>query len=148
MAKFVFNFEQLLDIKRKMENQAQMTLGKRIQELEDSVQKLKKSKQLYDKSIREFELSLNKGRIDPLEIQRLNHYIGYFKNQIHIGEKEVIQKENAVKKAKEEVKKALQERKTYEILKDKAYEAYLEAEKQQEAKTIDEIVSFKYKEER
>jgi flagellar FliJ protein len=64
------------------------------------------------------------------------------------NQKKVKEEENKVDQAKERVKKALQERKTYEILKEKAYEAYMEEEKQAETKTVDEIVSFKYKDER
>ena len=145
MAKFIFNFEQLLNIKQKIEKQEQMNLGRAMQRLSESIEKLEKLEISNKEALKEFQVSLNKGRIEQLEIKRLNEKIKYYHRQT-ISQKDIIKKnEKQVENVKEKLKKALQERKTFEILKEKAYEEYYEAEKANEAKINDEIVSFKYK---
>ena len=52
--------------------------------------------------------------------------------------------EDQVVRKRDRLSKAMQERKTYEILREKALEAYYEEEKQEAMKLIDEQVSFKY----
>lgn len=146
MAKFEFSFEQLLNIKRKIEKQEQMKLGKAMQELSAGLQQLEIMKYHYKDSVSKLQSILNSGQILPIEIKRNNESISFYHNQVETQTKLVIRLEQTVEEAKEAVKIALQERKTYEILKDKAYEQYLEEEKQAESKLIDEIVSFKYRE--
>jgi len=146
MAKFVFSFEQLLNIKRKIEKQEQMKLGKAMQELSAALQRLEVIKYHYQDAVLELQNSLGSGKIIPVEIKRINESISFYHQQVEEQNSLVHRLEIQVDEAKERVKKALQERKTYEILKEKALELYLEEEKQAEAKLIDEIVSFKYRE--
>lgn len=148
MAKFIYNFDQLLNIKKKIEKQEQMSLGKEMQALSGAMQRLTVTKYHYEDAMKEFQTNLSTQRINPVEIKRLNEKVAYFHQQIIIEKEKVKQQELIVEQAKEKVKKALQERKTYEILKEKAYEEYIEEEKRQETKTNDEINSFKYKDER
>jgi len=146
MAKFVFTFEQLLNIKRKIEKQEQMKLGKVMQELSGALARLEVIRYHYQDAVLELQKSLGSGKIIPVEIKRVNESISFYHQQVEEQSSLVSRLELQVEEAKERVKKALQERKTYEILKEKALELYLEDEKQAEAKLIDEIVSFKYRE--
>ena len=148
MAKFIFNFEQLLNIKRKIEKQEQMNLGKAMQALSLSMQKLELIRKHQNDAVKEFQECLNKGRIEPLEVKRLNDKIKFYNQQVIEQQSLVEKNKGLVEDVKELLKKALQERKTYEILKEKAFEEYFELEKAEEAKNNDEIVSFKYKNER
>lgn len=146
MAKFTFSFEQLLSIKKKVEKQEQMKLGKAMQALSAQMQLLEVVKLNYNDSLHKLQLHLNGGSIQPVQIKQLNESVVFYQQQV-VEHTELVRKaEIVVEQAKESVKRALQERKTYEILKEKAFEQYLEEEKQAEAKLIDEIVSFKYKE--
>lgn len=148
MAKFIFNFEQLLNIKRKIEKQEQMNLGKAMQELSAAMQKLEITKYHQEDAMKEFQKCLGSGAINQLEVKRLNEKIKFYHQAVLEEQGIVIKKEEIVEEVKVKVRKALQERKTYEILKEKAYEEYIEVEKAEEAKINDEIVSFKYKDER
>jgi flagellar protein FliJ len=145
MAKFEFNFEQLLNIKKKIEKQEQMKLGKLMQQLSAAMQQQEIMKYQYKESVSKMQSLLNSGQILPIEIKRSNENIAFYHGQVEAQERIVKGLELQVEQGKEDVKKALQERKTFEILKEKALELYLEEEKQAEAKLIDEIVSFKYK---
>ncbi len=148
MAKFIFNFEQLLNIKRKIEKQEQMNLGKAMQDLSSSMQKLEVIKYHQQDAMKEFQSCLGTGVINQLEIKRLNEKIKFYHQQVIEQQQIIKDNERLVEEVKERVKKALQERKTYEILKEKAYVEYVDIEKAEEAKINDEIVSFKYKDER
>lgn len=148
MARFIYDFEQILNIKKKLEKQQEMKLGKAMQHLSASMQRLEVLKLKYSDSMKGLQNFLNSGHIDPPRIKQLNESVVYFHSQVLEQQKVVASAEKNVEEAKERLKEALRERKTYEILKEKAYEAYLEEEKSKEAKQIDEVVSFKYKEER
>ena len=58
MAKFIFNFEQLLTIKQKIEKQEQMNLGKAMQTLNESVDKLNKIEDSSHAAIEEFQMCI------------------------------------------------------------------------------------------
>ena len=78
------------------------------------------------------------------DLAAVQNKIAYLKAK----EKEAIAKlyelEDQVVRKRDQLSKAMQERKTYEILREKALEAYYEEEKQEAIKLIDEQVSFKY----
>jgi len=148
MAKFIYNFEQLLNIKRKIEKQEQMNMGQAMEALSASIQKLEIIKYHQQDAMKEFQNCLGKGRIEQQEVKRLNEKNKFYHREVLEYQEIIKEKERIVAEVKERLKKALQERKTFEILKDKAYEEYIEKEKVEEAKINDEIVSFKYKNER
>jgi len=148
MAKFIYNFEQLLNIKRKIEKQEQMNMGQAMEALSASIQKLEIIKYQQQDAMKEFQNCLGKGRIEQQEVKRLNEKNKFYHREVLDYQEIIKEKERIVEEVKERLKKALQERKTFEILKDKAYEEYIEKEKTEEAKINDEIVSFKYKNER
>ncbi len=148
MAKFIYNFEQILNIKRKLEKQEQMKLAKATKKLSASMQRLEVTKYQYKDSLKDFQEILSSGRIEQVKIKTSNENIAYYHNQAQEQKKIVTHNEKLVNEAKEKLKEALRERKTYEILKDQAYEEYIKEEQAKEAKQIDEIVSFKYKDER
>ena len=145
MAKFIFPLEQLLNIKRKMEKQKQMEYAKALQELSAAEQKLQVLISVQQEEMVRYQSYLCGGRINPFEMKRLHDALQYYQQQIGL-QKEVVEKAKVhVTLAVEAVKKALQERKTYELLQEKAYDDYLEEEKLQELKTVDEIISYKYR---
>lgn len=148
MAKFIYNFEQILNVKQKLERQEQTKLGIAMQNLSAAMQQLEVMNRRYAYAIKAFQEELSSGGINPLQVKTLNEKVKYFHQQVGVCQDEVKNRQELVDKAKEKLQEALRERKTYEILKEKAYEVYLEEEKANEAKQIDEIVSFKYKDER
>lgn len=146
MAKFVFPMEQLLSIKQKLEKQEQMALNQAMQDHEHAIDALEKAKvKEYDALVYAQQL-LNQGVIQQNLLKSAHNKQQYYHEDVATKATAVKQTEEALDLAKERVREALRERKTYEILKEKAYEAYLEEEKLEEAKRMDEIVSFKYRE--
>lgn len=125
-----------------------MKLGKAMQALSAAVNRLEVTNLKYSDSMAAFQSFLKGGNIEPGRVKALNDSVAYYHQAVMEAKRIVASHEKAVDEAKERLQAALRERKTYEILKEKAYEAYLEEEKAAEAKQIDEIVSFKYKDER
>ena len=85
-----------------------------------------------------------KTKVNVAEIQSYHYYWKVLKDKeknIHKN-LEIINDQIYLKK--EELKQAMKERKIIENLKEIAYENYLEEQKQQESKIVDEIVSYKY----
>lgn len=146
MARFIFPMEQLLNIKRKMEKQKQMEYAKALQGLSASQQRLQVSQAVCKEELHHYQEYIRGGKILPQEMKSFHESIQYYQQQVVEREKEVDKAKQMVEEAIHAVRMALQERKTYELLREKAYEVYLEEEKLQELKTVDEIVSFKYKE--
>jgi len=83
--------------------------------------------------------NLKVGRIrrreDDVEIFRM-----YLRQQILV----VKQKEKEVEVAREHLNEAMKERKTFEKLKEKAFEKFVAEENQKEQKEVDELVSYRY----
>lgn len=143
MAKFQFPLQSLLHIKEKLETQYQMEYGVAVQQRDRQQQELNRIGGL----IREenqvfFEKQSVAFRIRDLTA--VQNKIAYLKAKEKEAAARLYELEDQVVRKRDRLSKAMQERKTYEILREKALEAYYEEEKQEAMKLIDEQVSFKY----
>ncbi|MBQ1689430.1 MAG: flagellar export protein FliJ [Lachnospiraceae bacterium] len=143
MAKFIFKMENILKVKRKLENQAQsayaLALAK-VQEEEEKLQQLSSRKTGYEKKLAENMLEF----LQIQEIKRLEDAVELMKYRI-LEQKVVL--ENAkiqAERARVKLQEAMVERKTYEKLKEKAFEAFKLEVNAQEKKEVDELVSYKF----
>lgn len=78
------------------------------------------------------------------DLTAVQNKIAYLKAKEKEAAARLYELEDQVVRKRDRLSKAMQERKTYEILREKALEAYYEEEKQEAMKLIDEQVSFKY----
>lgn len=144
MAKFIFRLEAVLNVKRQKEENIKNELGKAIQRLEAEKQKLARLERSKEEIIAEFNDKTKKTTVQKLI--EFNAYLSLLKSKI-IHQKERVNKAVLdVDKIREELVKAVQERKILEKLKEKKYDEYLIEQKKLEQKTNDEIVSYKHKE--
>jgi len=145
MAKFNFRLQQFLGIKEQIEDQKELEYAKAIRLLEEEKAKLKQmSEQLVQQIENMREQVLN--AIDPTEIKLLNASINRLR-QIIVQQKErVAAAEAYVEEKRLELVEAMKERKALEIVRDNAREAFIIEENLAEQKQVDELVSFKYKE--
>lgn len=143
MARFIFSMQNILNMKEKLEDQAKndfahanLRLQEAIAEREALEQRLDAEKQKLQQDI---SAALDIGRIrqreNAVEIFRM-----YVRQQTLV----VLQREKEVEVAREHLNEAMKERKTFEKLKEKAFDAFLEEEKQREQKEVDELVSYRY----
>lgn len=144
MAKFIFRLEAVLNVKRQQEENIKNELGKAIQRLETEKQKLAGFERSKEEIISEFNRKTKKTTVHKLI--EFNSYLSLLKTNI-IHQKERVNKAALdVDKIREELVKAVQERKILEKLKEKKHDEYLIEQKKLEQKTNDEIVSYKHKE--
>lgn len=143
MAKFRYRMQSILDIKNKMETQARMEYGLarlRLNEEEEKLKKLRLRKQSYEQKATKLLQDALKVReiIDTqTAIKRMEEYIDEQCIVIHIEEKKV-------EEARLKLIAVMQERKTHEKLKEKAFETFRQEENANESKEIDQLTSYTY----
>ncbi len=143
MAKFRYRLQNVLNIKLKMEDMAKQefsTAKMLLDEEEEKLYGLQARKKEYEQLAR----ALLNGVLNVREIETNQNAIltmdGYIAEQ-HL------QVENARRKlenARERMKVAMQERKTQETLREKAFDAFVREENRAESKVIDELTSYTY----
>ena len=143
MAVFRYKMQSILDIKLKMETQAKQEFVQAKLILDREEEKLEA---LYTRK-REYEeraKDLLNGKLDLQEISDNNVAILRTDEFIAEQKKRVSKAEQLLEKARVKLQEVMQERKVQETLKEKAFEAFLQEEKQQESKEIDQLTSYKY----
>ena len=118
MARFIFSMQNILNMKEKLEEQAKNNFAQANRSLQEAL-----------------KVGQIRRREDDVEIFRM-----YLRQQILV----VKQKEKEVEVAREHLNEAMKERKTFEKLKEKAFEKFVAEENQKEQKEVDELVSYRY----
>jgi len=143
MAKFVYKFQSILNIKRQIEDMEKMNLGNLMKQLvseEETLAEIQVEEQRFIDDFYEQNGKVVKAR----DLIDLNHTIKFYTNrkkeQMGIVEK----KKEEVIKQREVLQKAVIERKSYEKLKEKAIEQYSIEEIKLDNQIVDEVVSYKY----
>lgn len=143
MAKFIFRMNNILELKTKLEEQEEIAYGNarmRLTEEENKLSHLKEQKYGYEEQYRELisnQLNINMIRSVQAAIDMMKRKI---KQQIIVVESA----EKSLEIARDRLNKAMIERKTYERLKEKAFEQFKIEVDQAEQKEIDELVSYKF----
>ncbi len=143
MKKFRYSMENLLQIKRKLEDQAKIAYGVarlRLTKEEEKLEQLKHRKEAYEEELR----GLQTARLDILKIRQC-------KQAIELMEESIKQQMTVVKNAAHRLEvsrirlnNAIAERKTQDRLKEKAFEEYMLEFDAEERKEVDERNSFRY----
>lgn len=143
MAKFIFKMESLLSIKYKLEDQAKAEYGMeliRLREEEMKLEALIAKKEEYQYRLTDAV----QDELDLLEIKKLENCVEHAKYNINVQKFVISQQQQRVDRAREKLDNAMKERKTYEKLKEKAFEQFKIEIEAQERKEIDELVSFRF----
>lgn len=144
MGRFRYRMQNILNIKEKLETQAKNDFAAANLELLEEQDKLARmlehNKQLEEesKTLRLKEsLSIKEIKDNTLSIELHKEKMKQQALQIHAAEKKVEQKRKVMVDL-------MQEKKTHELLKEKAFEQFLLDEKAEESKQIDELTSYTY----
>lgn len=141
MAKFIYRMQSILDIKLKMEDQAKTefaTAKMRLDEEEEKLQHLKDRKTGYENRGRE----LRRDSLKVFEILENRDAIDRMEDFILIQMGNVAKAEKLLDEARERLTEAMQESKTHEKLREKAFDEFLHEENAREAKEVDELTSY------
>ncbi|MEY8515406.1 flagellar export protein FliJ [Lachnospiraceae bacterium 29-84] len=141
MVKFAYKMQNILDIKSKLEGQARSSFSAAAAKLnteEEKLKALRRRKASYEHRAKELvmdrldvqEIKVNRTAIDTMK--------GAIRNQavaVHVAERNV-------ETARKRLQEVMVERKTHEILKEKAFEGFKKELIKEESKEVDELVSF------
>lgn len=143
MARFRYTMQNILDIKLKMEDQARQdfsTARNALDEEEKKLGALVARKRTYEeeaKSLRSGVLSIRKLEENKNAIRVVEEYIEAQKKRVELANRNLEEKREALSEV-------IKERKTHEILKDKAFEEFLREQNREESKVVDELTSYTF----
>lgn len=143
MGKFRYRMQNILDVKKKLESQAKIAYGIANQKYLDEQQKLQEivlRRNSYEQMLRE---SMT-GSIHVKEVMHAREDVNTMKTLMRRQMMEVHKAELEMEDARKALNEIMQERKTHEKLREKAFQKYLEEEKAAESKEIDQLVSYTY----
>jgi flagellar FliJ protein len=143
MARFRYRLQNVLNIKEKMEDQAKQEFSTARMLLDDEEEKLmslKQKKSTYEEKAKE----LLSGKLNVREIETNKNAILVMDNYIAAQRIQVDKARHRLENARERMTVAMQERKTQETLREKAFEEFLREENRAESKVIDELTSYTY----
>lgn len=143
MAKFIYKMQNILNVKEKLEEQAKTVYGEaraKLNEEEEKLALLEKKKDIYEDKLRgkiSQSLKIN-------DIIKCEEAIDVLKISIDIQNEAVVEAEERLERARQQLNQAMIERKTHEKLRENAFETFKFELKSEEKKEVDELVSFKY----
>ncbi len=143
MMKFVYRMQNILDLQLKLEEQAKAAFSLANQKLREEELKLKQLQDeiyTYENNLREAQ----KGILDFYEIRRLQEAITVKKEQKEAQKKNIRIAQKNVEIARKKLNDVMIERKTQEILREKALEEYKKELNDEEKKVTDELTSYRY----
>lgn len=143
MAKFVFNMQNLLGVKEKLEEQSKTEYGKALSALKDEEDLLNNLKEKKIYNIQAFQEGI-RNSITPDYFRNINEFISYLDKQVEEQIKNVAKAEEFAEEKRLKLLTSMKERKILETLRENKKEEYFREELKSEQKIIDEIVSFKY----
>ncbi len=142
MAKFVYKFETILNLKVQMEDSLKNELGKAYKKLEHEKNKLLALENKRKDLISDFNQKSSTG-VSAGKLREYGSYIALVKDRIVYQKDNVNYSQSVVDKCKGRLIKAVQEKEMFEKLKDKQYKGYVKEQFKKDQKLVDEIVSYK-----
>lgn len=142
MRKFKFRFERILDIKRRNENQLRELWVRKDRAWREAVQE-KQSIENQLAAARENLRSLQQQHPFPLfEVNQAHDHVASLKVRLSESQAKVEAALEARNEAEMAVRKAMQERRTFEILREKQFALFQQEENRREQQLMDEIGSL------
>lgn len=144
MARFRYRMQNLLNIKEKLEAQAKNEYAQANMELAEEQEKLR---QMHHHKLMLEEESRELRRKETLSIRDIEDnklYIELMEDRMRAQELVIQAAQRKVEQKRKVMTELMQERKTHEILKERAFEQFLMEEKAEESKQIDQLTSYTY----
>lgn len=143
MARFRFSLENILNIKKKLEEQAKNEFGQANARL------FREQEKLEAVILRRWEASQKLKMVlcetlSVTDIRRREEAVEILKFYVLQQQLEVKRCEKEVEIAREKLNEAMKERKIFEKLKEKAFDEFMMEENRKEQRTVDELMSYKH----
>ncbi len=143
MARFRYSMQSILNIKLKMEIQAKQEFSAARAALdreEEALEQLRRRKAGYAARVEE----LLSGELKLREIEENRAAVKTMEGFIDDQRERVAAAERVLEQARQRLTEVMQERKTHENLKEKAFQQFLADENRREGKEVDELTSYVY----
>lgn len=143
MAKFLFKLQSILDIKLKLESQAKIAYSQanaRLRKEEAALQMLITQRSMYEKRA----VDLVNGPISIRDIKENKQSIDIMKTKIRAQMMVVHTAEKQVEAARLKLNEMMIERKTFEKLRERAFEEFKQEVAYEENQAVNELVSYTY----
>ncbi len=143
MAKFKYRMQSILEVKKKLEEQAKNEFAAAraaLNEEEEKLEQLNKRKEAYEeegRALREDTLNIMDIIENKEALLRMDEFIA--EQQLNVK-----RAEDHMEEARLALQTAMQESKTQEKLREKAFEQFMKEENARESREIDELVSYTY----
>lgn len=141
MAKFTYKMQNILNVKYKLETQAKTSFSLAAAKLnreEEKLEGLHQRKQGYEAQAKKLvsdKLDFQAIKVNRIAIETMK---GEIRNQVvavHVAERNL-------ESARQRLQDVMIERKTHEILREKAFDEFKKELEKEESKAVDELVSF------
>ncbi len=143
MAKFIFKLQSILDIKCKLESQAKIAYGQanaKLRKEEAALQMLITQRSMYESRA----VELVSGAISIRDIKENKQSIDIMKSKIRAQMMVVHAAEKQVEAARHKLNEVMMERKTFEKLRERAFEEFKQEVAYEENQAVNELVSYTY----
>lgn len=143
MARFRYRMQNILNVKQKLETQARNEFAiasQKVREEEEKLNELINRRSAYEAYLAE----LYKGNLDIVKIHETNEAIESMKGIIEDQRDNLKYAERVLEERRRELQDAMQDVKTHEKLKERQFDIFLKDEAAKESKEIDELVSYRY----
>lgn len=143
MAKFKYRMQNILDVKRKLEDAAKLEFGQasaKVREEERKLENLNDRKNAYEAEGRK----LRKEKLNVMDLRSNTEAISALKEMIVLQEAEVKKSKEFLEFKRVQLQNAMQERKTQDKLYENAFQEFMQEENARESKEVDELVSYVY----
>lgn len=141
MAKFRYRMQNILDVKLKIETQEKNEFSiaaRRLAEEEEKLEELRRRQSDYIFRLQESSV----GELDLQEINYLKKSINTMKSLIRTQMFEVNKAQRELEVVRARLNEVMMERKTHENLKERDFEIFKAEMAAEEAKEIDQLISF------
>ena len=143
MARFIFPLQNILNMKEKLEEQAKNEYSQanmRLHEAEDEEERLRKREQDAEEDLRQVLAE----SLDVMEIKKKEDAVEILKVYVKEQHLVVIKCARDVEIAREKLNEAMKERKTFEKLREHAFEDFVKEQNLAEQKEVDELISYRH----
>lgn len=143
MARFRYRMQNILDVKSKLEEQAKLEFAlanRALQEEEEKLEELIARREAYKAEI----VRLLQDKLHLKRIRENEDAVAVMKELIAVQRLQVKAAERKVDVARSKLQEVMQERKTHEKLRERAFDEFVQEENAKESKEIDELTSYRY----
>lgn len=143
MNKFGFRLESVLNLRTQLEDNAKNSLARATIELMKQKNCLEELDDISNSSMDSLNSEVDQG-IPVYKLKSYNNYLSFLKIKIRNQKENVNNAQKDVDIHREDLVKAMQDRKIIEKLKEKKYQDYTKEQNKAEQILIDELNSFKF----